>query len=373
VLILACGAYGMRMGEICQKAKIPYDLIPFLEDKSVGLDERVERCLATGDYGSLAVVHCETTSGLLNPMEDIGERIKSKHPNVFYIVDAMSSFGGVVANYENVDFLVSSANKCLQGVPGFAFVICKKESLLQCKGECHSHTTRMLFHQSWIIIDHHSSYAYPRTKPLLDRSMSLSLDLYDQWMGFERNGQFRFTPPTHCILGFKKAIEELEEEGGVIGRSTRYLKWNIFLNWRIWLLIIPCLSSAIIPPQVQTEQSHFESRNGKTWIRSIHWGQFGWIHHHFLQVSNTSKFSFWRILWASQRKGFIKIYFYSRPFNIVITTLPFSQLGQLIYPGKLTNADCFRIGNIGHLFPSDMQILLECIQDILKEMKIQES
>ena len=101
----------------------------------------------------------------------------------------MSSFGGIPLdlNEANIDFLVSSANKCIEGVPGFSFVIAKKEKLLKCEG--------------W--------------------SRSLSLDIVDQYLGLEKTGQFRFTPPTHAILAFKKALNELDAEGGIQGRSKR--------------------------------------------------------------------------------------------------------------------------------------------------------
>ncbi len=136
----------------------------------------------------VASVHCETTSGTLNPVELIGAVVKKHGP--CSIVDAMSSFGAVPIDLEaaGIDFLVSSANKCIEGVPGFAFVIARRERLLETK--------------SW--------------------ARSLSLDLYSQWYGLERNGQFRFTPPTHTLLAFHQALVELDQEGGVDGRAARY-------------------------------------------------------------------------------------------------------------------------------------------------------
>ncbi|XP_021942149.1 uncharacterized protein LOC110841166 [Zootermopsis nevadensis] len=102
----------------------------------------------------------------------------------------MSSFGAVPVKIQNgqIDYLVSSANKCLQGVPGFSYVIARKSELFKCRGN----------------------------------SRSLSLDLADQYEGFEGNGQFRFTPPTHTLLGFLQALQEFQEEGGVNGRAKRY-------------------------------------------------------------------------------------------------------------------------------------------------------
>jgi 2-aminoethylphosphonate-pyruvate transaminase len=123
------------MGEICAKASIPHTILEFPENEPVQLD-KLRKVLESSkeSWGSVSVVHCETTSGVLNPITDIGKLIKWVCPNTLYIVDAMSSFGGVVGDFRDVDFLISSANKCLQGVPGFAFVVANTERLHQCKG-----------------------------------------------------------------------------------------------------------------------------------------------------------------------------------------------------------------------------------------------
>jgi len=107
-----------------------------------------------------------------------------------FIVDAMSSFGGIPLNVATarIDFLISSANKCIEGVPGFCFVIAEHACLL-----ASSNSAR-----------------------------SVCLDLFAQWQGLEENGQFRFTPPTHVLLAFQQALRELDEEGGVDGRARRY-------------------------------------------------------------------------------------------------------------------------------------------------------
>ena len=136
----------------------------------------------------VSMVHCETSSGVFHPVEEVAAMVKRvSNSNVTFFVDAMSSFGGVPLDLTNIDFLVTSANKCLEGVPGFGVVIAKKDKLMECKGN----------------------------------SRSLSLDVYEQFKGLEANGQFGFTPPTHTILAFKKAVECWEQEGGVEGRSNR--------------------------------------------------------------------------------------------------------------------------------------------------------
>lgn len=132
------------------------------------------------------MIHSETTTGILNDIRSIGE-LSRKYQKVF-IVDAMSSFGGVdiPVSAWHIDFLISSANKCIQGVPGFSFIIAKRSQLLASKG-C---------------------------------ARSLSLDLYDQWVGMEKDGKWRYTSPTHVVLAFAKALEELKQEGGIPARGA---------------------------------------------------------------------------------------------------------------------------------------------------------
>ena len=147
----------------------------------------------------IAMVHCETTTGILNPIEDLS--VIAKEYNKTLIIDAMSSFGGIPIDIKalGIDYLISSANKCIQGVPGFGFVIAKKEKLEKCKGI----------------------------------SRSLSLDLYDQYKGMDKDGKWRFTSPTHVVAAFSKALDELKEEGGVEGRYNRYKNNNLVLRKKL--------------------------------------------------------------------------------------------------------------------------------------------
>ena len=138
---------------------------------------------------NVAMVHCETSTGVIHPVGAVGKLVKEHAPSASFFVDAMSSFGAVPLNLDlaNIDFMVSSANKCIEGVPGFSFVIGHIESLNRCKG--------------W--------------------ARSLSLDIVDQYEGLEKNGQFRFTPATHAMLAFRRALSEFKAEGGVDGRANR--------------------------------------------------------------------------------------------------------------------------------------------------------
>ena len=189
LLILSNGAYGDRMGHIAEYHGINYDMLAFEETEQVSVDYVDDYLSNNSDITHVAVVHCETTTGILNPLKEIAHIVKLHNKKL--IVDAMSSFGGVPLDMHElgIDFMISSANKCIQGVPGFGFIIARKSELLHCKGV----------------------------------SRSLSLDIYDQWETMEKgHGKWRFTSPTHVVRAFKQALAELEEEGGVAARHKRY-------------------------------------------------------------------------------------------------------------------------------------------------------
>jgi 2-aminoethylphosphonate-pyruvate transaminase len=189
LLVLPNGAYGDRIVQIAKTLKINCVFNDSGELEPPDLEKLEATLKADKAITHVAVVHSETTTGMLNPIEKIGKIVK-KHGK-FFIVDAMSSFGGVPIDIEamDVDFIVSSANKCIQGVPGFGFIIAKKETLLKCKGQ----------------------------------ARSLSLDLYDQWNTMEKDkGKWRYTSPTHVVRAFHQAMIELEEEGGIAKRTERY-------------------------------------------------------------------------------------------------------------------------------------------------------
>ncbi|MBW1696577.1 MAG: 2-aminoethylphosphonate--pyruvate transaminase [Deltaproteobacteria bacterium] len=191
LLVLTNGAYGNRIIQIARYYKIDTVALDSGELDPPDL-EKLEKTLA-GDpeITHVAVVHCETTTGMLNPIEAVGRTVKKFGKT--YLVDTMSSFGGVpmdVADLE-IDFCVSSANKCIQGVPGFCFVIAKRAELLKCEGN----------------------------------ARSLSLDLFDQWKAMEVDkGKWRYTSPTHVVRAFYQAMQELEEEGGISKRHARYIE-----------------------------------------------------------------------------------------------------------------------------------------------------
>lgn len=278
LLILANGAYGKRMAQIAEYYHIDHVLISLHETELVTGEVARKALEANPGITHLSMVHSETTTGLLNPIEEVAEVLKGR--NITFIVDAMSSFGGVPIDMKklDIDFLVSSANKCIQGVPGFGFIIAKKDKLVATKGN----------------------------------ARSLSLDIYAQWETMEKGGgKWRFTSPTHVVHAFYQAMKELNEEGGIAARSERYKQ-----NHRTLVDGMRALGFKTLLPDASQ----------------------GPIITSFLYPS--ADFDFHAFYNQLKAKGFV------------------------IYPGKISDADTFRIGNIGDIFPNDMEALLQAIRSI---------
>ena len=187
-LVVINGAYGHRMVKIIEYLNRECIILETAEDTPPS-PEDIDAVLAADEAIShVLVVHCETTSGILNPIEAIGEVVAKRERRL--IIDAMSAFGAIPLDATKVTFdaVMASSNKCLEGVPGMGFAIIRQSALEQMQGNAHS----------------------------------LSLDLYDQWQAMRGNSQWRFTPPTHVIVAFDAAMEQFEAEGGVAGRGARY-------------------------------------------------------------------------------------------------------------------------------------------------------
>lgn len=281
VLVLVNGAYSKRMCSILQHAGIKYatleykwNEVPDAASVSGYLNEHPE-------ISMVAMVHSETTSGLLNDIETIGAEVKKY--NKIFVVDAMSSFGAVDIDMGKIgiDFLISSANKCIQGVPGFSFIIGKLDVLLASKGN----------------------------------ARSLSLDLYDQFDTMEHHGgKWRFTSPTHVVAAFRQALRELQKEGGQPARFARYSKCNRMLR------------------------EGMEKLGFKAYIDEKHQGPI------------------------------ITTYLYPENFKVDFADMHefLKQNGYVIYPGKLTDIDTFRLGNIGEIYEEDIVRILSLFK-IYKE------
>ncbi len=277
LLVPSNGAYGNRIVAIAKTLGIPVTVHDSGELSPPDLD-RLDRALGE-DCGITHVmaVHNETTTGMLNPVREMGE-IVERHGRIF-MVDAMSSFGGIVMDMDDLraGFLVSSANKCIQGVPGFGFILARRDEIERCAG----------------------------------RARSLSLDMYDQWNTMEtQGGKWRFTSPTHSLLAFRQALSELEAEGGIAARQKRYTE-----NYRAMVKGMRGIGFSTVLPD----------------------GLHSPIITMFYYPDDT-KFDFNRFYDLVKQRGFV------------------------LYPGKVTDIDTFRIGCIGNVFPEDMERLVESVK-----------
>ena len=284
ILILINGAYGHRMKKMCNYLNrncITYEVAEHEQHKIKEIEKIID---VNQDLTHVFAVYCETTSGILNPLQEIAELIKAKNLSLF--IDAMSAFGALPLNSKNIKFdaVAASSNKCLEGVPGVGFILVKNDVIKNAK----------------------------------DNSHSLSLDLYDQWHAMEKNKQWRFTPPTHVLAAFHQAIQEHEKEGGVKGRHERYSN-----NCKIICEGMKEIGfEQLLPDEIQAP-----------------------IIITFKQPLNTN-FNFQQFYDALSDKNF------------------------LIYPGKLTVADTFRIGCIGDLNANDMYDTLNAIKEVMKDLNI---
>jgi 2-aminoethylphosphonate-pyruvate transaminase len=277
LLIITNGAYGARMARMAETLGIDCQKFALPETEAPDPQELLSFLAGHPYITHVAMVHIETTTGIINPLAEISEIVKSMGKT--FIVDAMSSFGGIPmdAGELGIDFLISSSNKCIQGAPGFAFVIAKRAELEKCEGNARSY----------------------------------ALDLYDQWREMDGGGKWRFTSPTHIVRAFYQALDELDAEGGVRARHARYTENQRALSDGMERLGF----RALLPKELQSPV-----------ITS------------FLYPSPAFDFAD----------------FYARV----------KARGFVLYPGKVSQADTFRIGTIGDVRPADIRRLLAAIQRI---------
>ena len=285
LLVLNNGAYGARITTIARMLGIETVELDQAETESTDLDQAEDILAGNPAITHVAMVHCETTTGMLNPAEDVGAMVR-RHGREF-ILDAMSSFGGIPMSMESTGahYLISSANKCIQGVPGFGFVVADRASLESSKGRARSH----------------------------------SLDLHDQWHEMEiKGGKWRFTSPTHVVNAFARALDELESEGGVKARHARYVA-----NQKTMVEGMRALGfRTLIGDEIQSPI-----------ITSFHYPE-------------ADGFEFQKFYDALKARRFV------------------------IYPGKVSNAQCFRIGSIGDVHPEDMTQLVAKVGEVLEEIGV---
>lgn len=284
VLVLVNGAYGARMQRILQVMGRQVTVLD-QGDWEPPSPERVAALLdADSSISDVAMVHCETTSGVLNPVEAIAALAAARGRRIY--VDAMSSFGALTLDPRRVPWtgLAASANKCLEGVPGMGFVLARRGALEASRGN----------------------------------ASSLSLDLHDQWTYLERTGQWRFTPPTHVVAALRAALALHQAEGGSAARAARYCRNHAVLVAGLRALGL----EPLVPERLQSP-----------------------IIVSFL-CPDHPRFSFDAFYRALHTRGFV------------------------IYPGKLTRVDTFRVGCIGHLFPDDLHRFVRAVADVLGELGV---
>ena len=284
VLVLANGAYGLRAAKTVEYLGRGLTLL----DKGVYLPPRGDEVAAIldrdPDITHVLAIHCETSSGILNPIEEIAEATRAAGRKL--LIDSMSAFGALPLDPAALGCaaFVSSANKCIEGVPGFGFVIARKDEIEAAKGNSHS----------------------------------LSLDVHAQWQTMETTGQWRFTPPTHTVAAFLKALDIHEGEGGAPGRLARYTQ-----NRDVVVSGMRSLG--------------FETLLDDRWLSPI-------IVTFFCPADPA--FTFQGLYDAMKQRGFI------------------------IYPGKLTVVDSFRIGCIGRMDDAVMHRVVTAAGDALAEMGV---
>jgi 2-aminoethylphosphonate-pyruvate transaminase len=283
-LVLINGAYGKRIVDTLNYLGRDYVVIDKGDYMPPRGEEVTSALRADLAISHVVVVHCETSSGILNPVQEISNAVYAEGRKL--LVDSMSAFGALPldVNVTRYEAMVSSANKCIEGVPGFGFIIVRKTEIEAAQG----------------------------------RSHSLSLDVYHQWANFLKTGQWRFTPPTHVVAAFMKALEMHENEGGAEGRLARYTK-----NRDVMVSGMRELG--------------FETLLKDRWLSPIIVTFFNPDH---------PNFSFETFYSLMKSRGFI------------------------IYPGKLTVVDSFRIGCIGRMDENVMKQVVLAAKETLAEMNV---
>lgn len=272
VLVLVNGAYSVRQCEILARYGIRFERLDFSWDEIPSAEKTAAFLDAHPEVTIVSMVHNETTTGLINDLAAVSAVVKPR--GLGFFVDAMSSFGAVDIDVPalGIDFIVSSANKCIQGVPGFSYIIGRREAIEASKGN----------------------------------ARTVSLDLYDQWRVLEKDaGKWRFTSPTHVVAAFHQALLELEAEGGIAARGARYARMNSRLR------------------------------------------------------SGMAELGFTAYIAPEHQGPIITTFFYpSEDFDFKSLYAYLKQNGYVIYPGKLTDRDTFRLGNIGEIYDEDVDRIL---------------
>jgi 2-aminoethylphosphonate-pyruvate transaminase len=285
LLVLINGAYGRRLARLTEMVGRRLTVFETAEDVPTTAADVARKLDADPSITHVGLIHCETSTGILNPLPEIAETVAQRGRRL--IIDAMSSFGAIPIDAKTVPFdaLIAASGKCIEGPPGMGFVFARKSALEQCAGN----------------------------------STSLSLDLHDQWTYMEKTTQWRYTPPTHVLVAFAAALEAFVTEGGQPARLARY------------------------------------TRNYETLVRGM--GELGFrpFLHPRIQAPIIVTFH------APSDPRYTFRDFYDRV----------REKGFVLYPGKLTQVETFRVGCIGAIGPDEMRHAVNAVRDTLAEMGIQ--
>ncbi|HUP29126.1 MAG TPA: 2-aminoethylphosphonate--pyruvate transaminase, partial [Usitatibacter sp.] len=286
VLVPNNGAYCQRIVKILKYLGRAHTAIDLPEDRHP-TPQMIEEAFARDPaITHVAQVHCETGTGILNPLAEIAA-VCEKHGKGL-IVDAMSSFGAleIDVSKSRIDAVVAASGKCIEGPPGMGFVIARLAVLEKCQGNSHS----------------------------------LALDLHDQWTYMQKTTQWRFTPPTHVVAAFRAALDQFEAEGGVAARGTRYRRnCDTLVEGMSALGLRPFLPRAVQAPIIVT-----------------------------FHAPGDPAYAF-------------------KPFYEKVRSR-----GYILYPGKLTKVETFRVGCIGAIDANEMRNVVSAVAETLKEMGVKQ-
>jgi 2-aminoethylphosphonate-pyruvate transaminase len=286
VLVPQNGAYCQRILRILKYLEREHTSIDLPEDRhpTAAMLEGAFKMDPTITH--VAQVHCETGTGILNPLPEIAA-VCARHGKSL-IVDAMSSFGAIdidLAKYP-IDAVVAASGKCIEGAPGMGFVIVRQSLLENCEGNSHS----------------------------------LALDLHDQWTYMQKTTQWRFTPPTHVVAAFRAALDQFKAEGGTAARGARYRK--------------NC--ETLIDAMAALGFKTFLARNVQAPIIVT------------FHAPGDPNYNFKAFYEKVRARGYI------------------------LYPGKLTQVETFRVGCIGAIDANEMRNVASAVAETLKEMGVKQ-
>ena len=283
MLVPQNGAYCQRITRMCRILGRKVTNLDYAEDQPVSAAD-IDRALkADPSITHVALVHCETSTGILNPLKEIAQVVAAHGRGL--IIDAMSSFGALEIDARSTAFdaVIAASGKCLEGPPGMSFIILRRAALERCEGNCHS----------------------------------LALDLYDQWVYMQKTTQWRYTPPTHVVAALDSAIEQYLAEGGLKARGARYAdNCRMLLEGMQRLGLRSFLPAAIQAPIIVT-----------------------------FYAPDHPRYQFKSFYDAVKARGYI------------------------LYPGKLTTVETFRVGCMGQLGEKGMAGVLEAVGAVLAQMR----